>query len=110
VLSRDDIAILDARARAVGERVGWEMHFSFAPNPEFIGLTAGANHIFVVGPDRLAYDIDLALDALDRGASRIILDEDGDPRLASAPDEWTTPECHRRSSAGIDKICPRPRP
>ena len=29
--------------------VGWEMHVQVAPNSEFIGLTAGAKHIFVVG-------------------------------------------------------------
>ena len=46
-LSADQIAVLDARARSVGERIRWEMHFQVAPNPEFIGLTAGANHIFV---------------------------------------------------------------
>jgi hypothetical protein len=53
------------------------------PNPEFVGLTAGANHIFVVGPARLAdlaaHDIDLTLDALERRECRII--EDGDPQL-----------------------------
>lgn len=61
------------------------MHFEVAPDPEFIGLTAGANQIFVVGPSRLAdlaaHDIDLTLDELERGSRRIILDEDGDPRL-----------------------------
>jgi hypothetical protein len=61
------------------------MHFQVAPNPEFIGLTAGAKHIFVVGPSRLAdlaaHEIDLTLDELERGSRRIILDEDGDPRL-----------------------------
>jgi hypothetical protein len=52
---------------------------------EFIGLTAGANPIFVVGPSRLAelaaHEIDLTLDELERGSRRIILDEDGNPRL-----------------------------
>jgi hypothetical protein len=84
-LSANDIAVLDARARSVGERIGWEMHFRVAPNPEFIGLTAGANHIFVVGPSRLAdlaaHEVDLTLDELERGTRRVILDEDGDPRL-----------------------------
>jgi hypothetical protein len=84
-LSAYDIALLDARARAVGERIRWEMHFRVAPNPEFVGLTAGANHIFVVGPARVAdlaaHNIDLTLDALERGERRIIEDEDGDPRL-----------------------------
>ena len=83
-LSTDDIALLDARARAVGERIGWEMHFQAALNPDLIGLTAGAHHIFVVGPGRvadLADDIDVTLGALERGARRIILNEDGDPQL-----------------------------
>jgi hypothetical protein len=84
-LSADDIALLDARARAVGEQIRWEMHFQLAPNPEFVGLTAGANHIVIVGPARIAdlaaHDIDLTLDGLERGERRIIEDEDGDPRL-----------------------------
>jgi hypothetical protein len=84
-LSADDIVLLDARARAVGDRIGWELHFQVAPNPEFVGLTAGANHVFVVGPallaDLAAHDIDLTLDALERWERRIVEDEDGDPRL-----------------------------
>ena len=86
MLSPNDIAILDARARAVGERIAWEMRFSPAPNPEFIGLTAGANHTFVHGPDRLANlaanDIHLTLGALEHGRRRIIFDKDGNPRLS----------------------------
>lgn len=84
-LSANEIVLLDARARAVGESIGWELHFQVAPNPEFVGLTAGANHIFVVGPallaDLAAHDIDLTLDALERRERRIVEDEDGDPRL-----------------------------
>jgi hypothetical protein len=81
----DDIRKLDARARAVGERIGWELHFKVAPNPDFVGLAAGANPVFVLGPSRLAdlllHDVDLALDRLERGKQRIVPDEDGDPRL-----------------------------
>jgi hypothetical protein len=33
-LSAGEIAVLDARASSVGERIGWEMHFQVAPNPE----------------------------------------------------------------------------
>jgi hypothetical protein len=84
-LSANDIALLDARARAVGERIGWEMHFQVAANPEFVGLTAGAKHIFVIGPARLAdlaaHDINLTLDTLERRERKIVEDEDGDPRL-----------------------------
>jgi hypothetical protein len=61
------------------------LQFAVAPNLEFVGLTAGADHIFVIGPARLAnlaaHDIDLTLDALERVDQRIIVDEDGDPRL-----------------------------
>jgi hypothetical protein len=81
----DEIRKLDARARAVGERIGWELHFMVAPNPDFVGLAAGANQVFVVGPSRLAdlviNDVDLTLDALERGERRIVLDEDDDPQL-----------------------------
>jgi hypothetical protein len=83
-LSADQIARLNARARAVGERIGWELRFEAAENPEYAGLTAGARHIFVFGPKMVADtefdDVVAVLDALMRG-SRRILDEDI-PRLA----------------------------
>jgi hypothetical protein len=83
-LGPDQIASLNARARAVGDRIGWELRFEADENPEFAGLTAGARHVFVVGPQRLVdivfEDIVLVLDALLRG-TRCILDEDV-PRLA----------------------------
>lgn len=87
-LSPVDIEALDARAQAVGESIGWELRFVVAPNPEFVGLVADPNRVFVVGPQALtelaAHDVDLTLDALERGDQIIFRDEDGDPRLGSA--------------------------
>lgn len=84
-LTPDEIATLDQRAHKVGEKIGWTLGFVVAPNPEFVGLIAGPDHIFVVGPSQLAdlaaYDVDLTLDALERGEQTIFADEDGDPRL-----------------------------
>jgi hypothetical protein len=84
-LTADGIRKLDARARAVGERVGWELHFTVAQNPDFVGLAAGAKQVFVLGPsplaDLLVHDVDLTLDRLERGERRIVPDENGDPRL-----------------------------
>jgi hypothetical protein len=86
MLTDDDIAALGQRAREVGESIGWDLAFVVAPNPEFVGLCAGPDRIIVLGPSRVSdlavHEIDLALDALQRGKRRIILDEDGDPRLA----------------------------
>lgn len=85
MLTDDDIATLNQRAREVGQRIGWELAFAVAPNPQFVGLYAGPDRIIIVGPSRISdlavHEIDLALDALQRGDRRIILDEDGDPRL-----------------------------
>ncbi|MBN7296621.1 hypothetical protein [Mycobacteroides abscessus] len=85
MLSDDDIAALDQRARVVGEHIGWALSFMVAPNPEFVGLCAGPDQIIVVGPSRISdlavHEIDLALDALQRGERRIVPDEDGDPQL-----------------------------
>jgi hypothetical protein len=82
-LSADEIASLNARARTVGNRIGWELRFEADEDPELAGLTAGARHAFVVGPTRLvelAYDeIVSVLDALLLGGRRI-LDEEV-PRL-----------------------------
>jgi hypothetical protein len=84
-LTDDEIRKLDARAREVGERIGWDLHFMVSPNPDFYGLAAGANRVFVVGPSRLAdpvvHDVHLTLEALEQGERRIVPDEDGDPRL-----------------------------
>ncbi|WP_207507795.1 hypothetical protein [Klenkia brasiliensis] len=49
-----DIAQLNDRARKVGQQIGWNLAFVVAPNPEFVGVTAGPNHIFVMGPSRLS--------------------------------------------------------
>ncbi len=84
-LDPEDVARLDARAREVGTKIGWELSFAVAPHPEYVGLVAGPNHIFVIGPALLsklaAYEIELNLDALERGDREILPDEDGDPRL-----------------------------
>ena len=85
VLTADDVQALDRRAREVGRHIGWDLQFVVAGNPEFVGLVAGADQIVVLGPSRIAdlavHEIDLALDALQRGDRRIVLDEDGDPQL-----------------------------
>ena len=85
MLTDEDVLALDRRAREVGRRIGWDLQFVVAGNPEFVGLVAGADQIVVLGPSRIAdlavHEIDLALDALQRGDRRIVLDEDGDPRL-----------------------------
>lgn len=82
-LRPNDVASLNARARAVGNRIGWELRFAAAEDPRFAGITAGAAHVFVVGPsqlDKLAVDdIIEILDGLVCGTRRI-LDEDV-PRL-----------------------------
>ena len=90
VLTDNDVQALDRRAREVGADIGWDLEFVVAPNSEYVGLAAGggadhADQIIVLGPSRITdlavHEIDLALDALQRGERHIILDEDGDPRL-----------------------------
>lgn len=86
-LTPDEVAHLDMRAQEVGEKIGWKLRFVVAGNPDFVGVTAGPGNTFVVGPSRLselaAYDVDLTLDALERGDQVIFPDEDGDPRLGT---------------------------
>jgi hypothetical protein len=86
-LTPEEVSRLEERARHVGDAIGWHLKFHVAPNPEYVGVTAGADMIFIIGPDKLsdlaAYDIDLALDALERGDRVIIADDDGDPRLST---------------------------
>ena len=90
MLTAEDVLALDRRACEVGRRIGWDLQFVVAPNSEYVGLAAGggadqAEQIIVLGPSRIAdlavHEIDLALDALQRGDRRIVLDEDGDPQL-----------------------------
>lgn len=90
VLTDDDVQTLDRRAREVGGVIGWDLQFVVAPNSEYVGLAAGGgadqtDQIIVLGPSRITdlavHEIDLALDALQRGDRHIVLDEDGDPRL-----------------------------
>jgi hypothetical protein len=84
VLSAHDVAMLDAHARAVGQCVHWEMHFQADVDPAFAGVTAGAHHVFIVGPTRLSdlirADVESVLDALMAGTRRIV-DGDGYPHL-----------------------------
>lgn len=89
VLTDDDVQTLDRRAREVGGVIGWDLQFVVAPSAEYVGLAAGGgpehvDPITVLGPSRITdlavHEIDLALDALQRGERHIILD-DGDPRL-----------------------------
>jgi hypothetical protein len=86
-LTPAEIAMLDDRAQAVGIGIGWELRFTVAPNPEFVGLIAGPANVVVLGPERLsdlaAYDVDVTLDALERGDQVLFPDEDGDPRLGT---------------------------
>lgn len=102
VLTNDDVQALDRRAREVGDVIGWDLQFVVAPNAEYVGLAAGggaehAEEIIVLGPSRITdiavHEIDLALDALQRGERHIILDEDGDPRLSehTAGEFFSTP-------------------
>jgi hypothetical protein len=90
VLTDDDVQALDQRAREVGGVIGSDLEFVVAPNAEYVGLAAGggadhAEQIIVLGPSHITdfavHEIDLALDALQRGERHIIFDEDGDPRL-----------------------------
>lgn len=80
-----DVQRLDQLAQQVGKQIGWALSFCVAPNPEYVGVTAGPDNVFVLGPLKLselaAHDIELELDALERGDRQIRPDEDGDPRL-----------------------------
>jgi hypothetical protein len=84
VLSAHEIALLDARAREVGQRLHWEMHFQTDGDPAVAGVTAGARHMFIMGPARLSdltrESVEAGLDALAAGTRRIV-DEDGVPHL-----------------------------
>jgi len=85
MLTDDDVSALDQRAREVGRGVGWNLQFAVMPNSQDVGLLAGPDQIVILGPSRISdlavHEIDLALDALQRGDRHIISDEDGDPRL-----------------------------
>lgn len=85
MLTDDDVLALDRRAREVGVHIGWELQFAVMPNAKYVALLAGDDQFVVLGPHRIAdlavHEIDLALDALQRGDRHIITDEDGDPRL-----------------------------
>lgn len=84
-LTPEDIERLDQRAQEVGRAIGRGLRFMVAPNPEYVGVLDEETSIFILGPDSLdnlaAYDIELDLDALERGDRQIMLDEDGDPRV-----------------------------
>ena len=85
MLSDEDVSRLNLRAIEVGQKIGWDLQFIVAPNPEYVGLCAGPDRIIIAGPAKLsdmaAHDIELDIDALERGDKQIILDEDGDPYL-----------------------------
>lgn len=84
-LPDDALSRLNERAAEVGRKIGWALEFTVAPNPEYVGLAAGPDRVIIAGPAKLAdlaaHDIDLDLDALERGDKTIVTDEDGDPRL-----------------------------
>jgi hypothetical protein len=84
-LDPDDVTRLNDRAGEVGQKIGWDLKFIVAPNTEYVGVVAGPDQVFVLGPsglsDMAAHDIELDLDALERGDRQLRADEDGDPRL-----------------------------
>ncbi|MCV7155695.1 hypothetical protein [Mycolicibacterium pyrenivorans] len=77
--------MLDARADNVGSRIHWEMHVHAGGDPDTVGLTAGAGHVFIYGPvrldDRAVTHINALLDALLRRERRIVEDHQGRPQL-----------------------------
>ena len=83
-LTPDEIAALQVRAQSVGAAVGWDLRFVVA-NPELVGLIAGPDNVFLLGPSRpsdlAAIDVEITLDALLRGDQVVFTDEDGDPQL-----------------------------
>lgn len=83
-MSADDVARLDARAREVGRHLHWEMHFKTDADTGLAGVTAGARHVFVVGPapltDLTREGVEEVLDALAAGIRRIE-DRNGFPHL-----------------------------
>ena len=84
-VSASSLALLDARADDVGSRIHWEMHVRAGGDPESVGLTAGAGHVFIYGPvrldDRAVAHINALLDALLRRERCIVEDHQGRPRL-----------------------------
>ena len=84
-VSASTVAVLNARADDVGSRIHWEMHVRAGGDPESVGLTAGAGHVFIYGPvrldDRAVAHIYALLDALLRRERCIVEDENGHPRL-----------------------------
>jgi hypothetical protein len=83
-MSADDVARLDARAREVGRHLHWEMHFQADEDTALAGVTAGARHVFIVGPASLSdltkEGVEAVLDALMDGTRRLV-EEDGVPHL-----------------------------
>jgi hypothetical protein len=61
--------------REVGKKIGWSLGLVVLSNPEYVGLVAGPDRIVVIGPGKLsdlaAHDIELDLDALERGERKI---------------------------------------
>lgn len=86
-LTPTEVAALNERAHEVGNKIGWTLQFVVAPNTAYVALVAGPDNVVVVGPSKLAdlavHDIDLTLDALERGDQVLFPDEDGDPRLGT---------------------------
>lgn len=86
-LTPTEVAALNERSREVGNKIGWALHFAVLPNTDYVALVAGPDNVVVVGPSKLAdlavHDIDLTLDALERGDQVLFPDEDGDPRLGT---------------------------
>ena len=72
--------MLDARADDVGSRIHWEMHVRAGGDPETVGLTAGAGHVFIYGPVRLD---DRAVAAL-RAVAPVVAVDAGRPSEAGA--------------------------
>ncbi|WP_155369755.1 hypothetical protein [Catellatospora vulcania] len=88
-LAPDQLEHFQKRAREVGEKVGWELEFSTAPaDPDIVGLHAWDSEgrgNFVINPADLAnmaaHNIDLVLDLLENGTTRILRDHEGTVRI-----------------------------
>jgi hypothetical protein len=53
-MTPEQVAGLNARAQEVGAKIGWRLRFMPAPNPKYVGLIAGAEQIFAMGPAKLS--------------------------------------------------------
>ena len=80
-----DVQRLEERAVEVGGGIGWELHFHVLPNPQYVALSAGSDGTVIYGPAKVAelaaHEVEFLLDALERGDSQLIEDDQGDLRI-----------------------------